>query len=130
MTDLIRLVGITEATPNAASKEIRFVLATSDGEPILCVGEYGAIASIISGLATSIDVLQMALSRRGAVVTAPTIPIRQIQIKKHLLSDDVVVRVTSVQGVPYIFQVPAQAAIQIAEQLKNEVSREVPKGTA
>src|ERR1035437_1115821 len=59
MPEFSRLTGIDQLFPNAETKDIRFVLSVSEGEPIICTASYGVAAQISSGLGTAIQVLRI-----------------------------------------------------------------------
>lgn len=130
MNNPLRLIGMSEAVPNMNSKDIRFVLLVEGAPPLIYAGAYGVIAQIVTGLATALDSLKMALAQERAVVQISQIPIRQIQVQKALLAEDVVIEITSALGVPYVFQVPSQFAIELADRLKTAASQERPIGNA
>jgi len=64
MPDYVRLTGLSDAAPNAVSKDVRFVLSTSE-QPLRCVARYGVAAQIAAGLGTALRLIRMALASQG-----------------------------------------------------------------
>jgi hypothetical protein len=130
MPEFLRLTGMPQAIPTSNTKDIRFVLSVLDGEPIICAAGYGVAAQISSGLGTALRSLRVALAGQNAWEQVATEQIREAHVQKDQLPGQVLVQLTSVLGVPYLFQFPPQAALQIAEWLKTEAAKESPMGTA
>jgi hypothetical protein len=130
MTEFSRLTGMPQAIPNSGTKDIRFVLSVENGEPIMCVARYGVAAQIAGGLGTALRVLQMALDSEGAMEQVAVEGLEQVHIEKDRWSDNVVLRLTTVQGIPYVFQVPSQSASEIADRLKTEAAKPTLTGRA
>ena len=104
MSEPLRLTGMPQAIPNGDTKEIRFVLSVSDGDPIICVADYGVAAQIASGLGTALRVLRMALAEEGALARVAAEELETVHIEKDLLSDQVVMHLTTILGIPYDFR--------------------------
>jgi hypothetical protein len=130
MPDYLRLTGMPQATPNSNTRDIRFDLSVSEGEPIMCVARYGVAAQIASGLGTALRVLQMALDSEGAFEQVAIDKLQEFHVQKDPWSDRVVLRLTTIQGIPYIFEIPSQNASEIAERLKTEGSKPTQAGHA
>jgi hypothetical protein len=70
-----------------------------------------------------------------ANVTVPTQPpfTFGIGLQGELLigwSDNVVVQWTTTQGIPYLFEIPSQTAVAIADRLKTEAAKPTRAGHA
>jgi hypothetical protein len=125
-----RLTGMPQAIPNGDTKDIRFTLTTSEGPPLTCVARYGVIAQIAAGLGTALRVLQMALTSENATELVAVENLEDVHIQKDRWSDIVVLLLTTVQGIPYVFQVPSQSASEIADLLKSEATKPTQIGNA
>jgi hypothetical protein len=130
MSEPLRLTGMPQATPNGISREIRFILTVKDAEPIMCVAGYGVAVQIASGLGTALRILRMDLEQVGVVEQVAIEDLRTVHVQKDLLSDSVVIQMINSLGIPYIFRIPCQNAIDIADRLKIEAATERPIGHA
>lgn len=130
MPEFLRLTGMPQAIPNAVTEEIRFALTVSDGDPIMCIARYGVATQIASGLGTAAKVLRMALNTRQAWEPVATEQLQDVQILKDQMSGQITLHLTTAQGIPHIFQIPLQTALDIADRLKTEVQKNHPMGSA
>ena len=67
MSEYLHVTGLHYATPNTETKDIRFALSMSEGEPIMCAASYGVAAQISSGLGAAIQISRMALTAQRAM---------------------------------------------------------------
>lgn len=118
MAEFLRLTGMPEAIANTVTEEIRFVLTVSDGEPVMCTARLGVATQIASGLGNAAKVLQGALSARQAWEPFAPEQITDIQITKNPLTDQVVLHLTTVQGIPHVLQMSPKNARDIATLLR------------
>jgi hypothetical protein len=128
--ELLHLTGMPQAIPNTETKDIRFALSVSEGEPVMCVAPYGVAVQISSGLGTATQVLRMALTAQGEIEPVAAEQIQLVQFQKEQWSDVILMQLTTVQGVPYIFQFPSQYASEIVAQLKTEAAKPTQVGNA
>jgi hypothetical protein len=130
MLDPIRLTGMPQAAPNGDTKDIRFVLEARDNNPIICIADYGVASQIASGLGEALHVLRMALASKGSIVPVSAERLSTIHVDKDLLSGVLVMTVKTRSGVPFVFQIPTQAALEFSDQLRTEALKANPMGNA
>jgi hypothetical protein len=130
MPDPIRLTGMPQAASHGDTNDIRFVLEVRDDNPIFCVADYGAASQIAAGLGQALFVLRMELAAKGSVVPISAEHLSKIHVDRDLLSGSLVMTVTTLLGVPFVFQIPTQAALEFADQLRTEALKEMPLGSA
>ena len=130
MSGILKLTAMPSANANEVAREIRFTLSVEGAEPLICSARYGVAAQISSGLGAVLRILRLELSKQGALEQVASEQIREAHIQKNQLSGQVLVHLTTVLGVPYIFQFPPQAALRLANWLKNEAEKETPMGSA
>lgn len=130
MTEFLQLTGIPQIVPNSETRDIRFVLSVSDGGSIKCRSDYGTTAQIAAGLGTALKILQTTLESEGSFVELPAEKLEQVHIQKDQWSDNVFLRLTTMQGIPYVFQIPSQNALELSDLLKTEGSKETRIGQA
>ena len=119
---------MVRAIPNSQTKEVRFVLDVEEGKPLVCTAPYGIIAQMASALGSAATILRTFLA--GSAVKVAAEPLHEVHIEKDLLSNDVLVRVRTVAGIPYTFQIRPQDAVRIADRLRTEAQAERPMGSA
>jgi hypothetical protein len=130
MTDPVRLTGFAGATPNAVSKDVRFILETENAEnPIYCIGQYNLILRIASGLGAALHMLRLAFLSQGETAVIPADRVSDVYIQKDYFSDAVLVQITS-EGIPYTFHFSDQIASKLADELKNQLASRRPIGSA
>jgi len=66
----------------------------------------------------------------GEVALVAPLTLEGVHVQKDQWSDAVLLSLTTNQGIPYIFQIPSQNAVEIGNQLKNEGSRDTEMGNA
>jgi hypothetical protein len=130
MPESARITGMPLFTPNIVTKDITFVLSVEGSEPIDCVANFGAAAQIASSFGTALRVLRMALEEQSAWVTVATELLRAVDVQKSPLSGDIIMQATTTQGVPYIFRIPPQMAIALADRLRTEALKDISMGSA
>ena len=130
MTEFTRLTGMPQSIPNGATKDIRFVLSVEGGEPLACVATYGVAAQIASGLGTSLSFLTVDLEKVQSYELVAPHQLVRADIQKDEWSDQVFLKLTTDQGIPYIFQFHVQNAVALSERLKIEGSKATQTGQA
>jgi hypothetical protein len=130
MPEYLHITGMLQASPNADTKDIRFALSASEGPPIMCVARYGVAAQIASGLGTALGVLRMALASEMAIEPVAVEEVQAIHIQRDLLSDQIVLELTTKHGIPHIFQIPSQTASEFADRLRTEAAKPTQAGNA
>jgi hypothetical protein len=119
-----------QATTDGNTEDIRFVLDVKDDSPINCVADYGTASQIASGLGNAIRFLRAALSAKGAVVPLSVEHLSTFHVERNLLEEEVVMTVTTASGIPYLFQLPTQVALELSDQLRTEALKANPMGNA
>jgi hypothetical protein len=130
MVGLLQLTGMPQAIPNTVTEDVRFVLNVSAGNPIICVAKYGVATQIASGFGTAVKVLRMALNARQGWERVSTEQLQEIQVLKDHLTGDITLHLTTALGIPHIFQIPSQTALDIADRLRTEAMQNRPIGNA
>ena len=130
MPDPIRLTGMPQATPNGITEDVLFVLEAGADDPIHCVADYGTVTQIASGLGNAIRLLRATLSAKGSVVPVSAEYLSTIHVERSLLSEDVIMTVTTAAGIPFLFQIPIQVALALSDQLRTEALKANPMGSA
>jgi hypothetical protein len=130
MPEPIRLTGMPQAIPNGDTEDIRFVLEVRDDNPIICVADYGTASQIASGLGSAIRLLRAALSAKRSAVPVSAEHLSTIHVDRTLLSEDLAIKVTTASGVPFLFQIPIQVALELSDQLRTEALKVNPLGNA
>jgi hypothetical protein len=130
MPDPIRLTGMPQAVPNGHTEEIRFVLEVGADNPIYCIADYGTASQIASGLGNAIRLLRASMSAKGSVVPVSAEHLSTIHVDRALLSEAVVMTVTTAAGVPFVFQLPTQVALELSDQLRSVALKAAPIGHA
>jgi len=130
MPESIRLTGMPQATPNGFTEDIRFVLETTADNSIYCVADYGTASQIASGLGNAIRLLRAALSAKGSIVPVSAEHLSTIHVDRALLSEDLIMTVTTALGVPFLFQIPIPVALELSDQLRTEALKANPMGNA
>lgn len=128
--DPIRLTGMPQAVPNGDTGDISFVLEARDDNPIICVADYEAASQIASGLGNAIRLLRAVLSAKGSIVPVSAEYLSTIHVERALLSEDLIMTVTTASGVPFLFQIPIPVALEFADLLRTEALKANPMGSA
>jgi hypothetical protein len=130
MVGLLQLTGMPQAIPNTVTEDVRFVLNVSAGNPIICVAKYGVATQIASGLGTAVKVLRYGSERAPRVGAGLDWTAQEIQVLKDHLTGDITLHLTTALGIPHIFQIPSQTALDIADRLRTEAMQNRPIGNA
>jgi hypothetical protein len=130
MPDPIRLTGMPQAIPNGITEDIRFILETGADNPIYCIADYGTASQIASGLGNAIRILRAAFAAKGSVVPISAEYLSTIHVDRALLSEAIVMTMTTAAGVPFVFQLPTQVALELSDQLRTEALKATPTGNA
>jgi hypothetical protein len=130
MSDFLPITGMIQVTPNSNTRNIRFVLSVSEGQPIMCVASYGVAAQIASGLGSALRILRMVLASEGAIEPVAPETLSEVHIQRGTFDESVVMELRTTFGIPYLFQIPRQSALEIAERLKSEAEKTIPMGHA
>jgi hypothetical protein len=130
MSDNVRLTGLPQATPNVESKDVSFTLLVDKGDPIPCVASYGVAVQIAAALGTALNILQLAIDASHGAEKMAVEQLQNVNAQRDLFSESVVLRLTTVQGIPYLFELPCQSALQLAEKLKSEAAKPIQTGRA
>jgi hypothetical protein len=109
--------------------EILFELAISNGQSLSCIARMGPISQVIGGLARMRLTLEAHLRSQNAIEISPAEQVAQSLIHKERWSDNVMMVLTTPEGVPYTFALPCQIAAEIADQLKTESAIPTQTGT-
>lgn len=130
MPKLVRLTGLRSGDINPAVQEIRFVLAVGNARPMSFVAKFGVLSHIVSGLARMLMELEKVMRSSGQTTPSAAEEVTASHIQLDQMSGAILMRLTTVNGIPYTFALPRQGAAQIAEQLQSESARKNPAGHA
>ena len=120
MSKTHRLLGLPSCVIDTHTNEIKFDLAVSGGKPVSFIAKYGVMAQMLAGLARPASQLRDRLNSIGTHDTVYPEAIVEAGIQQNKITGVILVELINPEGIPYIFALPPQTAIQLADLLKSE----------
>lgn len=119
------LRGLKDAAVDPDRREVYFALSVKNGPSPDFVGDAGVVRQIAGALG------RMAFELRlpGPEATAAE-KVDRYTVQRDPLSEVVILRMMTPEGIPYTFGIPLIAAADIAERLKTESAKAKPVGNA
>jgi hypothetical protein len=120
MSKPYQLTGLPKGAIDKTRNEVRFELTAAEGEPLTFVAKYAVAAQVIAGLGRMVSELRKFIDAAKAGHAIAAEPVASACVQKDRWPNQVLLQLTTPQGVPYTFVIPTLTATAIAERLKSE----------
>jgi hypothetical protein len=126
-----RLTGLASGDVDPSKGEAIFSLSVGPSNPIILVARYGVLSQITSALSVMLTHLRRSIqAQAGAMEPAAAETLAEIHIQKERWSDQVILKLVTVNQIEHTFVLSSDIAADIADRLKNESSKTTAVGTA